>query len=81
MNCAYCGAEDFDEYELNDDDKCQECVVEDCNHRSTWKEYIASGNQNARFHEFCIGCKSWRIIHIRFEQGIDIREWRSGDVE
>lgn len=83
--CAYCGAEDLFDDDINDDDKCSECVVEDCNHRSTWKDYISSNNWRAIFQEHCTECKSWRTITVDFAQlqaaGIDQVKWQSGDVE
>jgi hypothetical protein len=80
--CHYCGAEDLWDDEINDDDKCSECVVEDCNHKTTWRDYISSTHYLARFQEHCVSCNSWRWNHVSFrDQTVTFKPWRSDDAE
>lgn len=81
VQCAYCGMECFED-ELDHDNKCQECIVEDCRHRNTYTEYTASNVHRARFVECCIDCKSWREFRFYFEgdQARAIGPWRTDEV-
>ena len=82
VQCAYCGMECFQD-ELNDEDKCRECIVEDCRHTSTWKEYVSSNSQRAKFVEHCTGCNSWRVYRFYFdqEQARFVDAWRHDEVD
>ena len=80
VQCAYCGMECFED-ELKDE-KCQECIVEDCRHRNTYTEYTSDNGHRARFTECCIDCKSWREFRFYFEgeQARVIGPWRTDEV-
>lgn len=82
VQCSYCGMECFQD-ELNDDDKCQECIVEDCRHRSTWTDYVSSNSQRAKFLEHCTDCSSWRIYRFYFHTKTQrlVGPWRHDDVD
>ena len=81
IQCAYCGMECFDD-ELNDDDKCRECIVEDCRHRQTYTEYTSNNVHRARFVECCIDCGCWREYRFYFtcDQARVVGPWRSDEV-
>lgn len=80
IQCSYCGMECFED-ELTDE-KCRECIVEDCRHRNSFTEYSASTAHRARFIEVCIDCKCWREYRFYFtgEQARVIGKWRDDEV-
>jgi hypothetical protein len=82
VQCAYCGMECFHD-ELDDDDKCKECIVEDCRHRQTYTEYTGDNAHRARFVEACIDCQSWREYKFYFtgDQARVVGPWRTDEVD
>lgn len=88
-SCAWCGGEyyadelDDDLVEVDGEYKCKTCIVEECDHRSTWKEYISSNSQGAKFVEHCTSCSSWRVYRFYFDQkqARFVDAWRHDEVD
>jgi hypothetical protein len=59
--CQWCGGDGYFEWELNDG-KCKTCIVEDCRHEETYREYDNDDSHSARFQEWCVSCGVWRRI-------------------
>lgn len=59
--CEYCGGDGYFEWELLNG-KCQTCIVEDCRHEETYREYMNDDSTSARFTETCCTCNVWRRI-------------------
>jgi hypothetical protein len=84
--CSWCGADGYysgELVELYEGLKCEECIIEDCLHSSTWIDYISSNSHRARFNEHCSDCKSWRIYKFYFHKKTArfVGPWRHDDVD
>ena len=81
VQCEWCGMECFDD-DLKDG-KCQECIVEDCRHSSTWTDYVSSNSERAKFTEHCTHCNSWRIYRFYFNKKTAriVGPWRTDEVD
>ena len=63
--CAYCGQECYTD-EMQNDEMCKTCFVEDCFHNETIRNYEGSSHHRARFMEHCIKCNAFREIRFYF---------------
>ena len=64
--CTHCGCESFND-EMKTPEQCYRCFVEDCLHRSTYKELGNYQVQNSvEILETCLNCECFRTITLYY---------------
>ena len=79
-SCQWCGGDGYFEWELPDG-KCKTCIVEDCRHTETYREYINDDSDLATFQDSCCTCGVYRKIRcIWFTRTIEFGPWMHDEV-